>query len=82
MSVRPSFSFSDLFAHSMIWSEIESKRSIVSLLSSALTLRSTTSGESMSTWALRRVLEAVQRFALCSRGATGSRGGCMLAGGC
>ncbi len=78
ISVRPSFSLSDLFAHAMIWSEIESKRSIVSLFSSPFTLRSTISGDSPSTpGPLRRVLPATQRFADISSGAICSRGGPM-----
>lgn len=73
MSVRPSCSFSDLFAHAMIWSEIESKRSMVSLLSSDRTLRSTTSGESWSaTGPFLTRLPGVQRLAETSSGATGS----------
>ena len=40
MSVQPSFSFSDLLAHVIIWSEMEANLSMVSLLIRPLTLHS------------------------------------------
>ena len=52
------------------WSEIESKSSIVSLLSSARILRSTSSCISVHFFAR---LAGVQRITYSSRGATGSR---------